>query len=450
MTTHRKIRFIDETYDISTLYNETSGSERDLSAEEAHGGIDSLVSSHSRTSPVTTLQGLVMQSAAGNEHNFESSSSKSTVSTGSPSLLPDAASRINGYADVQELSEFGYYAPTNFPSYGGNEISQPSQTIRVSRKPGDKIYALLWRESPALYWCDGHGVKLLRHFVEKMAPIYDYGGCQRTFATIVPQMAAHSPALFEAISAVAALNLEIVGDYQAVGVRQLTADAYRHRSIAESQDAAVEDDQEFLASRLFGMFDDFARGRNSHRNHGLSVPVIDSQQAIQLGHFTLADELRQDMIWASLRVRLYFAVINQEHDSVYLTVNPAESSYDDSTHDYHWARRMILHLHNVVSYCFGAEENSIDFEKLVAYTEEWVELRPLSYEPIFAKNQQKEAIFPDIYLLNDSVALGWQFYHLSRILLVAHDPNRPMLGPGGALARRSIDVSTLHPFSVAS
>lgn len=47
--------------------------------------------------------------------------------------------------------------------------------------------------------------------------------------------------------------------------------------------------------------------------------------------------------------------------------------------------------------------------------------------------------FPEIWLLGDAVVTGLQHYYLARILLTAHDPNLPRLGPASKVALRRID-----------
>jgi hypothetical protein len=47
--------------------------------------------------------------------------------------------------------------------------------------------------------------------------------------------------------------------------------------------------------------------------------------------------------------------------------------------------------------------------------------------------------FPEIWLLGDAVVTGLQHYYLARILLTAHDPNLPRLGPASKIALRRID-----------
>jgi hypothetical protein len=66
-------------------------------------------------------------------------------------------------------------------------------------------------------------------------------------------------------------------------------------------------------------------------------------------------------------------------------------------------------------------------------------LKPLSFSPMYYKDADEWNIFPEIWLLGDAVATGMQHYYLARILLTAHNPQLPRLGPASKIALRDME-----------
>ncbi|KAI4597948.1 hypothetical protein KJ359_003755 [Pestalotiopsis sp. 9143b] len=335
------------------------------------------------------------------------------------------------------MIEFGYYSPP--------DLRIPQSSYMQPFPFGDghskeaKVNPLMLGGPPAFQWCDKQDVILMRHFVDVIAPMFDHGGWKKTFASRIPHIATAHRSLFKAISAISAVSLGIMGFPQAVDPRQLRWDSFNSLDVMDPGAVEIVDDPQFLAINLLKMFDSFDRSIDPSWSLDGGLGVLQGPQTLNLGQITLVDQLRQDTSWMSLRMQLYFAVINQEPCSVSLSLDSESGLGEDN--DYQWARKMILHLHNVVNYCFEDDKDGSTYNELVAYAQEWVKLKPVTFDPIFVGDAQAEDEFPDIFVLNDAVAQGWQMYHLSRILLVAHDHNRPMLGPSGALVRRSIDKS---------
>ncbi|KAK1856016.1 arca-like protein [Colletotrichum chrysophilum] len=117
---------------------------------------------------------------------------------------------------------------------------------------------------------------------------------------------------------------------------------------------------------------------------------------------------------------------------------------DDET----WAWRMILHTIDIIGYCFGDETNSAVYEKLSNYAAQWMKAAPETFLPIFVENPPNEGVFPEILLINDSVVVGLQFYHLNRILLTAHNPNVPRLGKNLKLAAQTLDNEIINDIKI--
>jgi hypothetical protein len=100
----------------------------------------------------------------------------------------------------------------------------------------------------------------------------------------------------------------------------------------------------------------------------------------------------------------------------------------------------------MIRYCFGdSEDDATSYMALLTYSDEWMAMRPASFSPMFFKEAQEGEAFPAIWLLNDAVTTGLQHYHLGRILLSAHNPKAPRLGPAGkAAVERADDEIRAH------
>ena len=66
------------------------------------------------------------------------------------------------------------------------------------------------------------------------------------------------------------------------------------------------------------------------------------------------------------------------------------------------------------------------------------------FNPMWADNTTG-AIFPKEVYLSDATIMGVQHYYLARMLLTAHDPNVPKLGPGriAALEKSNVEIKAM-------
>jgi hypothetical protein len=68
--------------------------------------------------------------------------------------------------------------------------------------------------------------------------------------------------------------------------------------------------------------------------------------------------------------------------------------------------------------------------------------KPRSFNPVFHTQPSgvKGDLFTKIWYTSDTIAKGIQHYHLSKILLIAHDPNIPRLGLQRKAYEQTVDV----------
>jgi len=118
-----------------------------------------------------------------------------------------------------------------------------------------------------------------------------------------------------------------------------------------------------------------------------------------------------------------------------------------------------------MSFSFSDNPSSVAiYEDLVEWGAAWHTHKPTTFAPIYYSDPSNNAntttaaistpqtvrsicteadvnpVFPELWYLNDLVITGLAHYHLSQILLLAHDPRLPRLGPRRAAALRDMDA----------
>jgi len=101
---------------------------------------------------------------------------------------------------------------------------------------------------------------------------------------------------------------------------------------------------------------------------------------------------------------------------------------------------MVAHCAEVLRYCFGDGERSVGrYNELVNYCSDWMTFKPPSFTPIYYKEPSEDKVFPQIWVNGHIAGTGLLHYRLTQILLTAHNPKIPRLGPGQRAALRAAD-----------
>jgi hypothetical protein len=76
----------------------------------------------------------------------------------------------------------------------------------------------------------------------------------------------------------------------------------------------------------------------------------------------------------------------------------------ESTDDYSWAHRIVVHCADILTYCYGDQKtNYTDYDSLIEYHRAWYQLRPRSFTPILVNPPDANTgeIFPEMMFLSD-------------------------------------------------
>ncbi|KAF5678640.1 hypothetical protein FCIRC_6414 [Fusarium circinatum] len=151
------------------------------------------------------------------------------------------------------------------------------------------------------------------------------------------------------------------------------------------------------------------------------------------------EDLPEAALWANLRLETYLAVVTQAPlppNLQWLCADRIGAPVDDRD----WANLMLLHLTEIIRYCFSDNKDTENYAALLKDTSIWFDSKPDSFDPIYTCIHSDEQVLPDICLYSEPVAAALQYYHLGRMLLISHDPRLPKIGLAKNRAMKRIEL----------
>lgn len=361
----------------------------------------------------------------------------------------------------------GLESPSSIPGFGDYaspahslllrpsvEVGVPTaKPIGIRRETFSSTYSfgtpIPYPDAKAGLLTDPHEARLLRHFVEKLAISFDLTDPLCHFRNVVPQRAMNDPILLNAILAASARHLSRIS-----GGDPYIADKYHQECIQHlipmlNDETAVLDENLLASTVILRYLEEIdvpisGKLHPDGAGHLIGTHVFISAQEIS----AVFGGLRLAAFWVGLRQEIYVAFVNQrsiipplQHCNVDRSFEPA----DEGT----WANRIIVHCAETIRWCFGLHEHErspAQFAELLQYSEDWLKFTPPCYNPIYYRDADadSDAVFPEVMYLSDATVTGIQHYHLTLILLRAHDPNIPNLGPRRTAALRKMDNEIKH------
>ncbi len=281
---------------------------------------------------------------------------------------------------------------------------------------------------------------LFRYYVKRLARDFDMSDPQSHFRTVVPQRAATCPLLLNAIYALSARHLSRISNYD-----PFAADKYHQeclkRVIPILNDSAAVLDENLLASAIIlRHLEEFEVPLSGFSPSDRQSHLLGSHAFIKAQrHPVEYDGLRQAAFWVGLGQGIYVAIVNQRSIVIALDDLNIDRSCEPAA-DHRWSCRMVALCADVIRYCFGEDDRSVNtFQRLSESVEDWNKHKNESFTPIYFKDTDEGNVFPEIWFRQDEVIVGWQHYYLAKILLSAHDPKVPRLGPSRNSVLRAVD-----------
>ncbi|KAJ9157293.1 hypothetical protein NKR23_g323 [Pleurostoma richardsiae] len=414
-TSSKRIRFVDESEDVANIYGDDDAEPDEIAelAKEAVGDSSPSATSHSQPTPT---QGPIWpetgRSGVATEPNWD--------------VSPQQNSRNRFQAS---------FAGTRCASFSIQEIRSPTATDSCA-SGSTEVQSSNQAETPALTLpcAERWEAELMRHFTDRIAPIFDLCNPDQYFSSTIPQIALAFPVLLNAVFAVSEKHL-----------------VYSQHAGSQTGRARKYFDE--CTQNIARMSAEQAPGVNGSLSaavvllsfcESIEVPLPDPdalkppQKTCTLLHSitesALAGALHSAVFWAGLRQAIYAAMIKQTPITPFIPCHLLDHPLEPAE-DHVWANRMVAHLLSVISYCFGDDKRPSTYDSLCSYAAAWTEAKPSSFSPVFARQKPREGgTFPEILLLSEAAVVGTQYYHLARILLTAHNPKMPRLGKGQRLA----------------
>ncbi|KAF6813993.1 arca-like protein [Colletotrichum plurivorum] len=455
----KRLRFIDETSDVTSIHNDDFDSEDDILSDEdvppspprptprgqnessrtvatpqfegwAPSPATQAIENPSQqpppidrvhTYPITKLPAL---------HPYQSPGCASHMSVDEPprAFSPVPRSQISG--PIGSISSFGSAGPSDDPS-----LPEPQRPFGTSSFP----------------LRDHREASLVRYFTEFIVPAFDFGDSRKRFTTLIPSRAALSPLLLNAVLAVSAKSRDAEDD---LAFYDKTAEHYYRVALELLKPALVASasevgDTHVAAAVLLRLYHKIDLSEVISPSDEAPRSIYDFLVS-RTAHHPTPGGLSEAALRGWIRLEIFCAVMRQETLDVRLDdlgFDRALSPADDDT----WAWRMVLHSMDVVRYCFGAGgRSSVAYDKLAAYAARWMGAVPESFQPVFVRNPPtgEGDVFPEILLLSDAVVVGMQHFHLNRLLLTAHNPNVPRLGKNQKMAARALDKEITNDIKI--
>jgi hypothetical protein len=335
--------------------------------------------------------------------------------------------------------EIGPHNAVSDPSFARPQASMSYDT-RAAFAVASNLSARIYLDTPLWPLRDKDEAKLLRYFVEHLARNFDLTDPLQHFRRVVPQRAAICPPLLNAIFALSARHLSRIGEYDHLISNKYTQRCLQHL-IPMLDDSSALQDENLLASTII-----------LRHVEEYEVPLSGAKSAEQGGHIfgahafikaqeraTINGGLRQAAFWVGLRQEIYMAFVNQQSIIPALEHCNIDRSFEAATDDV-WAQRMVVLAADIILYCFGDHDHlQSTYNFLSDCTTQWHNSKPTSFTPVYEQPSSEDNVFPELHYMADDVVVGTQHYYLAKILLIAHNPKIPRLGPLRTAAIKAAD-----------
>lgn len=346
--------------------------------------------------------------------------------TDPPSDLPSASDMLVDYLSYNSQLEV-LEATTSSGSYATNAKSPESLSGMYLDA---SVFPVSSKEEAAL----------LRYYVKRLARDFDLSDPRSHFRNVVPQRAATCPLLLNAIYALSARHLSRVGNYDPLVSNRYHQECLKRVIPVLDSSAAILDENLLASTIILRHLEEIEVPLSGFSPSDRQSHLLGSHAFIKAQRHAVENEgLRQAAFWVGLRQEIYVAFVNQRSIAIALEDLNIDRSCEPAA-DHIWSCRMVALCADVIRYCFGEDDRSTStYERLSESVKDWNRCKNGSFTPIYFKEADEDSVFPEVWFLNDEIIIGWQHYYIAKLLLSAHDPKVPRLGPGRASALRAID-----------
>ncbi|KAH7359263.1 hypothetical protein B0T11DRAFT_113750 [Plectosphaerella cucumerina] len=453
-TDRAALSFVDETKSIASLDEYTVGEagerrdfegtavdsplcEGDSSPSPAHspGYASSPASTHSSSLPRTSL---VSQDAAKPDDDAPTRDHRLEPSSMTEPLTPSSSVPVDLMLEgdpgfdktlnpaLPDLFGLGL-ADGSSPGFDASiSLLSPHELALVNGEAGT-----IYLDAPRWPLDDPEEAMLFRYYIDHLTPFLDMCDEERHFARIVPLRAATCCPLFHAILAYAAKRLSRLNNYES-----LVADNYHQKCLnalipALSHSSAAVDENLLTSLILLRAMEE------------LDVPIsTPSPEYHLMGTRMFLEAQKTSCDFKGLRLASFWVALRQEIYMAFIHGRPVHSDF--ALNNFDWlgkpdvtgcnvANRIIIYCAACLRYCYGPQELTVSaWDELQGYLQEWWDERPWYYSPLYSNRADDSGLtsfLPNEPYYNSAVVTGIQHYYLAKMLLAAHSPKIPRLGP---------------------
>ncbi len=298
----------------------------------------------------------------------------------------------------------------------------------------------LYLEQSSFPLSDLEEATLLRYYVQRLAQDFDLSDPQRHFRTVVPQRAATCPLLLNAIYALSAKHLSRVSNYDPLISDKYHQECLRRVIPALSDSAAILDENLLACTIILRHLEEFEVPLSGYSPSDRQSHLLGSHAFIRAQeHSPMSDGLRKAAFWVGLRQEIYVAFVNQRSIAIELNNFNLDRSCDPAP-DYVWACRAVALCADAIRFFYGKDDRlNSEYDQLSEAVNEWHSCKSSNFTAMYFRDADEGELFPNIWFTSDEHVLGWQHYYIAKLLLAAHNPRIPKLGPSRAISLRAID-----------
>ncbi|KAI0167894.1 hypothetical protein BJ166DRAFT_243096 [Pestalotiopsis sp. NC0098] len=355
---------------------------------------------------------------------------------------PDISSALSPFTlDSLGLHQlFDASALAASPSAGSAApVESPFAYVPFSTNEDHQSLSQIQVEQPRLPLKDSQEAFLFQNFIREVAPMFDLCDNARQFAKVVPKRAPFCPPLLNAMLAAAAKRLSRIG---AVADSSI-ADGYYHECLRTlipllSRSGAAKDENLLAATLILRYMEetDVAFSISGSQSHLVGSRVFLAARD-DVSEFS---DLRLALFWIALRQEIFMAFIHSRTVHAGFLGRNIATVLVGRNDDCSYANKVILHCAYCIQYCFGEQEQRPSvWNELSDYLDQWYSNKPWCFGSMSPSQDDGSRFFPDLTYISDEVLTGMQHYYLARLVLEAHSPKTPRLGPARRLALETVN-----------
>ncbi|KAF5548616.1 hypothetical protein FMEXI_4618 [Fusarium mexicanum] len=278
--------------------------------------------------------------------------------------------------------------------------------------------------------------ELVRHFFSGFSDAFDLGDPDRSFSSWLSTRVLQYPRLLDSILTIASRHLG----------KGKTSTPFLASTPETSSDytrslpsVSVDIDSTQTVHSVADLLSRFAHSMEGTAECSIFPSFLSQRSMMESTESVKEEDLPEAALWANLRLETYLAVVTQAPLPLNLQWLCAERM-GAPVDDRDWANLMLLHLTEIIRYCFSDNKDAEHYAALLKDTSIWFNSKPDSFDPIYTCNHTDDQVLPDIWLYSEPVAAGLQYYHLGRMLLISHDPRLPKIGLAKNRAMKRIEL----------